>query len=254
MIPKIIHYVWLGGGKKNLLIKKCIKSWKRKCPDFQIKCWNENNIPHNEWVDSALEKRKWAFVADYVRLYALYQDGGIYLDTDVFLNKSLDSLLVNDFFIPIEMNEKIFYGSSSYKKLENGKKLTAYENDVIHGLTAQSGVIGFVAKNEIIKSIMIFYESNAFIENDVAQLAPNVIAKKLENYGFRYKNENQFLLGSNSEIIGTILNTSYFASGLSFPKQKSCIGIHAYSVSWKDYSFFNGMIHKLKIFIKTILL
>lgn len=254
MIPKIIHYVWLGGNKKNLLIKKCMKTWKKRCPNFQIKCWNESNIPHNDWVDSALAKRKWAFVADYVRLYALYQEGGIYLDTDVFLNKSLDSLLDTDFFIPIEMNEKIFYSTHSDLKLHDGKKLPAYENDVIHGLTAQSGIIGSVAGSEIVKTIMHYYESNVFAENEASLLAPNVIAKRLEKFGFRYKNENQVLQDSNFQTIGKILDTSYFASGLSFPKQKNCIGIHAYSVSWKNYSFVKGIIHKAKIIVKTILL
>ena len=92
MIPKIIHYCWFGRGEMPKLIKKCIKSWKKFCPDYKIMLWNEDSFDINStiWTKQAYEAKKYAFVADYVRLYALYNHGGIYLDTDQQLIKKID--------------------------------------------------------------------------------------------------------------------------------------------------------------------
>ena len=100
MIPKIIHYCWYGRGEKSAAIQMCIESWKKYCPDYEIKEWNEDNSPMNiPWMHEAYKHRKYAFVADYARFYALYQDGGIYMDTDMLLVKSIDGFLNNDMFI-----------------------------------------------------------------------------------------------------------------------------------------------------------
>ena len=95
MIPKIIHYCWFGKGEKPELAKKCIESWKKYLPDYDIKEWNEDNFDINQYhyVKEAYNSRKFAFVTDVVRLYALYNEGGIYMDTDVEVLKPLDSLL-----------------------------------------------------------------------------------------------------------------------------------------------------------------
>ena len=94
-IPKVIHYCWFGNGKMPPLAEKCIKSWKKYCPDYEIICWNEENfdISQNRYMREAYESRKWAFVSDYARLKIVHEQGGIYLDTDVELIKPLDSLI-----------------------------------------------------------------------------------------------------------------------------------------------------------------
>lgn len=95
MIPKIIHYCWFGGNEKPKLFKKCYKSWKKYCPDYEIIEWNESNFDLNccDYVREAYEAKKWAFVSDYVRVWALHNYGGIYLDTDVEVTKKLDEFL-----------------------------------------------------------------------------------------------------------------------------------------------------------------
>lgn len=95
MIPKVIHYCWFGNSDKLELIKKCIESWKKYCPDYEIIEWNESNFDINSipYVTQAYADKKWAFVSDYVRLYAVYNQGGIYLDTDVLLHHGIDDLL-----------------------------------------------------------------------------------------------------------------------------------------------------------------
>ena len=98
MIPKKIHYCWFGRGKMPELAMKCIASWKKYLPEYEIKEWNEDNFDLDlyPYVREAYDNRKFAFVTDVVRLYALYHEGGIYLDTDVEVLKPLDSLLVYD--------------------------------------------------------------------------------------------------------------------------------------------------------------
>jgi len=108
-IPKTIHYCWFGKGQKSELAEKCIKSWKEYCKDYQIKEWNEENfdINSNEYVRQAYEAKKYAFVTDYVRLYALYTEGGIYMDTDVEVLKPLDAFLNHKAFSSFENNNMI---------------------------------------------------------------------------------------------------------------------------------------------------
>lgn len=95
MIPKKIHYCWFGKGEMPDLALKCIESWHRVMPDYEYKLWNEETFNVNvvPYTKEAYEARKYAFVTDYVRLWALYNEGGIYMDTDVEILKPLDDLL-----------------------------------------------------------------------------------------------------------------------------------------------------------------
>lgn len=95
MIPKIIHYCWFGRGPMPELALRCIESWHKYMPDWEYKLWNEENfdIQSVPYVKEAYEARKFAFVTDYVRLYALQTEGGVYMDTDVEILKPLDDLM-----------------------------------------------------------------------------------------------------------------------------------------------------------------
>lgn len=105
MIPKIIHYCWFGGSPKNEKIRFCMESWKKVLPDYEIREWSEKDLfrfSDNRYVRQAYEAKKWAFVSDVFRLFALYKEGGIYLDTDVEVRKTFSPLLEGDFFIGSE--------------------------------------------------------------------------------------------------------------------------------------------------------
>ena len=104
MIPKIIHYCWLSNDPMPAELKRCIKSWKRKLPDYKIKKWDTHNfdIYSIPFVAEACKMRKWAFACDYIRVYALYTEGGIYMDSDVFVRNSLDFCLANRAFSAVE--------------------------------------------------------------------------------------------------------------------------------------------------------
>ena len=95
MIPKRIHYCWFGRGPMPELALRCIESWHKYMPDYEYKLWNDDNFDINSvpYVKEAYESKKYAFVTDYVRLFALYTEGGIYMDTDVEVLKPYDDLL-----------------------------------------------------------------------------------------------------------------------------------------------------------------
>lgn len=135
-IPKIIHAVWLGKGEKSERAKLCIESWKKFLPDYEIIEWNEDNfdINCNKWCKDSYNNKKYAFTSDYVRLWALYNFGGIYMDTDVEVYKSLDDFL----------NEEGF---------------TGFE-DINYPSTA---TLGAEQGNPVIKKMMEWYENNDFI-------------------------------------------------------------------------------------------
>ena len=107
LIPHIIHYFWLGGGEKPESVKRCIESWKKHCPDFEIKEWNESNydVHKHPYMEKAYREKKWAFVPDYGRLDVMYRYGGIYLDTDVEVLKDLSPLCEHKAFKGFENSE-----------------------------------------------------------------------------------------------------------------------------------------------------
>lgn len=112
MIPKVIHYCWFGGGPLNELSEKCIASWRKFCPDYEIVRWDESNydVTKNNYMRQAYEAKKWAFVSDYARLDIIYEHGGIYLDTDVELVKPLDGLLERKGFLGVEQGNYVASG------------------------------------------------------------------------------------------------------------------------------------------------
>ena len=113
MIPKTIHYCWFGRGEMPEMAKRCIASWHEFMPDWDYKLWNEDNFDVNQvpYVKEAYEARKFAFVSDYVRLWALCNEGGVYLDTDVEAFKSFDDLLGYDAFAGFEGSKHVPLGT-----------------------------------------------------------------------------------------------------------------------------------------------
>ena len=168
-IPKKIHYCWFGRGEKSKLAKKCIKSWKKFLCNYEIMEWNEDNfdINSNKFVKQAYDNKKYAFVSDYVRLYALLNHGGIYMDTDVEVLKSLDPLLDNEAFI-------------------------GFESEILCG----TAIIGAKKENKIIKSFFNSYENRSFIKEDGTyndepntEMATNICCE----YGLKLNNTIQNL-------------------------------------------------------------
>lgn len=122
MIPKTIHYCWFGRGEKPELARKCIASWQKFLPDYEIKEWNEDNFDLDiiPYTRQAYDAKKYAYVSDYVRIWALYNYGGVYFDTDVELIKPIDDILSKGPFMGIE-----HYGNDSDTQINPGEGLAA---------------------------------------------------------------------------------------------------------------------------------
>lgn len=151
MIPRIIHYCWFGHGELSPLMKKCIRSWKKYCPDYEIVEWNEDNFDVNSvlWTKQAYEAKKYAFVSDYVRLKVLYEHGGVYMDTDVEVTRPIDQFLIHDAFSGFES-----------------------ENSV------PTGIIASVAGQKVIERWLEYYCDRAYLIDGKPCMDPNVMFMK----------------------------------------------------------------------------
>lgn len=148
MIPKIIHFCWLSGEQYPDLVEKCIKSWRDNLPDYEIMCWDLKRFDINccRYTKEAFLEKKYAFASDYIRLYALYHFGGIYLDSDIEVLKSFDDLL-------------------------NLKAFTCFQK---MSMTLSPWIIGSEKGNKIIKEFLDYYEERSFYdENGKMDLTPN---------------------------------------------------------------------------------
>lgn len=181
MIPKTIHYCWFGRGKMPLVAERCIASWHRFLPDYKLQLWNEDSfdITSVPYVKEAYEARKFAFVTDYVRLYALYHQGGIYMDTDVEVVKNLDILLSLPAFSGFESDHEIPTGimaseahnawTSEQLRYYTGRHFRRHDGsyDYTTNVEIMSGIMsanGFVLKNsyQIYKECMHMFPKDYF--------------------------------------------------------------------------------------------
>ncbi|MGG0185164.1 glycosyltransferase family 32 protein [Bacillus rhizoplanae] len=181
-IPRIIHYCWFGEKEKPDIVKRCIDSWERNLSEYEIKEWNENNfdINCNSYVREAYESKKFAFVSDYVRVHALYNFGGIYLDTDVEVFKSFDDLLYHNSFWGFEQENYI-----------------------------ATSTIGAAKGNKLIKTFLESYEEKSFMKvdgsyDDLTNVA--IVTEILKDIGLKINGEYQEI-----EDIGAFYPQTYFS-------------------------------------------
>lgn len=209
LIPKKIHYFWFGKGQMPEENEKCIESWKKYCPDYEIIKWTEDNydITKCRYMQQAYESRRWGFVPDYARLDIVYQYGGIYLDTDVELVRNLDELLYQDAFAGFQRDFWVALG------------------------------LGFGSRpgNAIIKEMRDEYDKEEFIvEGGKLNLtaSPYYQTKVLMRHGLKCNNQFQHVDGI------TIFPTEVLdPQGYSYGKIKltdKSYSIHHYSESWVD--------------------
>lgn len=201
MIPKIIHYCWFGGGKMPPLLKLCISSWKKHLPDYEIKQWNESNFDYNmsPLCREAYAARKWAFVADCCRIYALYTEGGIYLDTDIMVLRNFDEFLKYSFCSAQEYQPWIFEPAKKKYVDEQGRCIV--KEQYVQGLGIQSGVMMAEKGIPYLKDCLDFYNASQHLPENLTDIViVKILAKQMEKYGYRYIVGEQHLSSSNMLI------------------------------------------------------
>ena len=207
MIPKIIHYCWFGRGEKPELAKKCIASWKKFCPDFEIREWNEDNCDCRTvpFMAEAYAAKKYAFVSDVMRLIVLEQYGGVYFDTDVEVVRDITPLLVGEGFI-------------------------GFEND---GFVNSGQVIAAVSHHPVIQAMIEEYKKLHFTNADGTTNAvgcPHLNTDVMERFGLVPNGREQVVAGIHV-YPADFFNPLDSATGKQ-QKTENTYSIHWYSMSW----------------------
>lgn len=221
MIPKIIHYCWFGKSSMPESAKKCIDSWKKYCPDYKIIQWNEENydIKKNKYMRDAYSEKKWAFVSDYARIDVIHQYGGIYMDTDVELVKSLDSVL----------NTEMYAGWENRENMDGCN--IAYENAVNFGLG-----YGAVKGHPVLKDLLELYEKlNFYNEDGTINLVacPVYQTRILKNYGLQDKDRSMQVFNNIIIYPETYFSPKSQLTGV-VNRTENTISIHHFSMTWQN--------------------
>ena len=239
MIPKIIHFCWLSNDPYPKEIRQCMDSWKKVMPDYEIKLWNMETFDVSSapvYVQEAVKARKWAFAADYIRMYALYTEGGIYLDSDVKILKRFDDFLHYSFFSSLEYHPSQIERDGTMAYIDKNGKRTA---DVyISGLQIQAAVMGAQNGTHFLQDVLDWYQDKHFINQDgslaIDVLSPYIYARIAENYGFIYKDQDQEL-DDNMKI---------FRSEI-FAGNKHEVTLASYAIHYCAHSWKKKLIHKI---------
>jgi mannosyltransferase OCH1-like enzyme len=218
MIPKIIHYCWFGKKRKHKLVRDCIASWKKHLPDYEIIEWNETNSDlSNSFVKEAYKLKKWAFVSDYIRLKVIYENGGVYLDSDMMVVKNFDELLKHSIFLGAEDSEFI-----------------------------NCSILGAIKGSLLIKEFLNFYDKLKFEGVSLYDLTIPRIVTKLIREKFKFENEFNNIVAFNDFVVYPekyfypfpYKNKNELENYTSFIDDKS-FTVHLWSSSWIEYSEFH---------------
>ena len=210
MIPKIIHYCWLSNDPIPKDLQKYMKTWKKKLPDYEFMLWNFNRFDINSsiWVKQAFEAKKYAFACDYIRLYAVYHYGGIYMDMDVEVVKSFNDILRKDYLLGYETEEAL-----------------------------EAGIFGASPKAEWVKDALDYYQDREFINPDssinnkpLPQILYSILNKKYIQTQILQPFPNEYLT-ANSYSTRKVTKTS------------KTYTIHHFAGSW--FSFKDKLIERL---------
>lgn len=211
MIPKVIHYCWFGKGKLPESAEYCLQTWKKFCPDYKIKRWDETNfdVYQNKFVKQAYEAKKYAFVSDYARFSILEENGGIYVDTDVEFLKPLDKFLEQEAFMGFEKANGVLTG-------------------VAPGL-----IVGAQAHQKFLEDIREIYESMEFQDENGTRIAHSVVeytTEYLKKKGLEMIDKEQIVEGVTIYPSSVFCPKDFETGKLSIGEDT--ISIHQYDSTW----------------------
>ena len=211
MIPKIIHYCWLSTDSYPEKIKYCIESWKKYLPGYDIILWDLNrfDMSRSQWVKQAFDSKKYAFAADYIRCYALYHYGGIYLDSDVEVIKSFDDILDLPYFIGVDCSDAL-----------------------------EPAIMGFEQGNKLLSDMLDYYNDNQFILNDgrLNVLPLPIVMKDIALKYLSFKNISNKREFDYNSLVLNLFPCTYFSpkrqDNFKVIKSKDTYTIHHFNGGW----------------------
>lgn len=208
-IPKKIHYSWFGGKEKSKFIQKCIETWKKYLPDYEIIEWNESNfdLEDHPFAKEAYAAGKFAFVSDYVRVYTMYHYGGIYFDTDIEVLRDFSD------------------------KLKDAKFVIAFE--LPHSL--MTGFFAAQKGNPVVKEILDYYDGLSFYNEDGSmKLTPNpiIFAQETAKFGLEFNGKYQEL-GDGMRIYPNEVFGGYNVYDMIYTITENTVLVHHYTASWR---------------------
>jgi hypothetical protein len=233
MIPRKIHYCWLSGEAMPDALLRCLASWREIMPDYEVIKWDcaRFDIESNTFAHEAFLARKWAFAADYIRMHALYTEGGIYLDSDVLVKRRFDEFLDRDFFTSLEYHYK-FVKQQRTLDLLNPDGSSRQPGTPKPGIGLQAAVMGGAAGHPFLRDCLDYYRDRHFVLGNGEYydkiIAPDIYAMVAETYGFRYRDQRQELRDNM-----LILPSQVFAGGIQDATADS-YAIHYCAASWRD--------------------
>ena len=230
MIPKIIHYCWFGRGPLPELAQKCIASWKKFLPDYEIKEWNEDNFDVNiiPYTAEAYQAKKYAFVSDYARFWILYQYGGIYFDTDVEVIRPIDDIIERGNFMGLETDPSPMNDDASKASVAPGL-----------GLGVNPGLgLGVNPGLGLIKKMLDFYEGKHFVHEAIMRNQITVVhiaTQVLRENGLKN-------MAGIQEVAGCYIYPSEYFCPINVTTgrihvEKNTRTIHHYAGTWVDKKF-----------------
>lgn len=234
MIPKIIHYCWFGRNPLPRSAVKCINSWKKFFPEYEIKEWNEDNFDVNviPYTAQAYSAKKYAFVSDYARFWILYHYGGVYFDTDVKVLKTMDDILNRGSFMGREAGSRII--------MDGGRCALA----VAPGLG-----MGMVPHHKILKELLDTYSGLRFLLEDGKMNIKTIVSYTtdvLVRHGLTANNDEI------EEVDGIFIYPPDYLCPMDHTRgclvtlTDRTVSIHLYDSSWNDHSTLRYKLHQLK--------
>ena len=231
MIPKTIHLCWFSGEEFPVEIKVCLDTWKKILPEYKIRVWNYNDASSigNKFINEALSLKNWAFAADVVRFYAVYKEGGIYMDSDIFLHKRFDSLIPE-------------HGFATFNECTK-------EGDTDFGL--QAAFFMGEKENAFCKEMFDYYDSNHFINADGSTnetICPFIMRDIAKKMGYVCEDRLQILENCNT----VIYPTKFLSPSRHYNHHPDAIGVHYIYGNWRKRKLGRKIERAIKHYINAI--
>lgn len=244
MIPKKIHWCWFSADPLPAVIQRCLRTWEKVFPDFEIVRWDARSfdVDINPYVAAAYRARKWAFVTDYARMHILHECGGVYLDSDVEVIRRFDQFLDRGVLTAVEYHPRIVKNEGTLELLyPDGSSLKPGTRKP--GIGIQAAILAGRVGHPFFGECMEYYKDKPFELVDGRyvdpMIAPDIFAVVAERYGFRYRDELQELRED------MLILPSRLVAGNRRQTTRETYAVHLCAGSWRPWRHARGAVRRV---------